>query len=228
VERGASRDLIDEATLSASRERIERLRKSLPTPTLRPGVVGPDNSEHLELAHELAEKSITVVRNDDGLLPLRLESNARLLSLEPVPTNVTPADTTALYPPVLADSLRARSEYVTEIVYPHQPRRTDIDAAVAQAGQHDLVVVGTVNAASEQADLVRALIATGKPVVTVALRTPYDLARYPEARTHLCTYSGHQPSLTTLAGYLFNGADDFGTLPVTIPELYPRGHGLRI
>jgi beta-N-acetylhexosaminidase len=228
VERGASRGLIDEATLSASRERIERLRKSLPKPTFRPGAVGSDNTEHLELAYELAEKSITVVRNDDGLLPLRLESNARLLSLEPLPTNVTPADTTALYPPVLADSLRAHSEHVTEIVYPHQPGRTDIDAAVAQVGQHDLVVVGTVNAASEQADLVRALIATDKPVVTVALRTPYDLTRYPEARTHLCTYSGHQPSLTTLARYLFNGTDEFGTLPVTIPELYPRGHGLRV
>jgi beta-N-acetylhexosaminidase len=223
VERGHSRGLIPDSTLDISRKRIERLRASIPKAKLRPDLVG-----HLGLAVELAEKSVTVVRNDAGLLPLRLEPGARILSLEPVPTNVTPADTTALYPPLLATALRSRHESATEIVYPHQPQRTDIDAAVSRADEHDLVVVGTVTAAPGQADLVRALLATGKPVVTVALRTPYDLTHYPEVGTHLCTYSGHEPSMTTLANYLFRGTGDCGNLPAAIPGLYPRGHGLEI
>ncbi len=226
LERGTSRGLISEATLTTSRQRIERLRKSIPKPELRPELVGADS--HLGLAAELAEKSVTVVRNDDGLLPLQLPPDSRILSLEPEPTNVTPADTTALYPAGLAEAMRAHHESVTEIVYPHLPQRSDIDAAMNRAEEHDLVVVGTVTAAPGQADLVRALLATDKPVVTVALRTPYDLAQYPEARTHLCTYSGHQPSLLALARILFQGNGGLGVLPVTIPGLYPKGHGLEI
>lgn len=224
VERGASRGLIPDTTLTASRRRIELLRASVSRPNLRPELVRSE--PHLRQAALLAERSVTVVRNDDGLLPLQLAAGSRVLSLEPMPTNVTPADTTALYPPLLATALRAHHESVTEIVYPHQPLSTDVEAVVAKAGHHDLVVVGTVAAAPGQADLVRALLATGKPLLTVALRTPYDLARYPEARTHICTYSGHEPSLTWLANYLFNGNGDSGRLPVTIPGLYPRGHGL--
>jgi beta-N-acetylhexosaminidase len=144
-----------------------------------------------------------------------------------VPTNVTPADTTALYPPLLAGALRRHHPDVTEIVYPHQPDRSDIDSAVSAASDHELVVVGTVTAGSGQAELVKALIATGKPVVTVALRTPYDLSSYPEAETYLCTYSGHEPSLDALAACLFRGGGGAGSLPVAIPGLHPIGHGLR-
>lgn len=226
VERGASRGLIPEATLSTSRQRIERLRKSIPEPRLRPELVGADR--HLGLAAELAEKSVTVARNDEGLLPLQLEATTRILSLEPEPTNVTPADTTALYPAGLAEALRAHHESVTEIVYPHEPQRPDIDSAVNALRDHDLAVIGTVTATAGQAEMVRALLATGKPLVTVALRTPYDLASYPEARTHLCTYSGHRPSLVALANVLFRGNGDYGVLPASIPGLYPRGHGLEV
>jgi beta-N-acetylhexosaminidase len=221
VERGASRGLIPEETLARSRRRIESSRKTVPDPQLDPGIVGGH-----DLAGELARKSVTLVRNDDGLLPLRLGPGSRILSLEPVPTNVTPADTTALYPPTLAGSLRRHHPDVTELVYPHHPDRGDISAAVSAAGEHDLVVVGTVNATAGQVGLVKGLLATGGPVVTVALRTPYDLAHFPETGAHLCTYGGHEPSMTALAEYLLQGIGGTGSLPVAIPGLYPRGHGL--
>jgi beta-N-acetylhexosaminidase len=169
-----------------------------------------------------------LVRNDDGLLPIGPSAGSRILSLEPVPTNVTPADTTALYPPLLATALRGHHDSVTEIVYPNEPAGNDISAAVESASNHDLVVVGTVAAGSSQAALVEALLATGKPVVTVALRTPYDLTVYPEAGTHLCTYSGHLPSLQALADLVFTGNGGGGTLPASIPGLYPIGHGLKL
>jgi beta-N-acetylhexosaminidase len=223
VERGVSRGLIPEATLARSRDRIDGLRMTITRPELEPGIVGGGG----DLARRLAESSVTVVRDDRGLLPLRPGPGARILSLEPVPTNVTPADTTALYPPLLATALRRHHPDVIEIIYPHQPDRSDIDSAVSAAEDHDLVVVGTVTATSGQAELVKGLVATGKPVVTVALRTPYDLSSYPEAETHLCTYSGHEPSLAALAVCLFQSGGGAGSLPVAIPGLHPMGHGLR-
>lgn len=111
------------------------------------------------------------------------------------------------------------------MVYPHDPQPDDISAILTAAKHHDLVVVATVAAGPGQAQLVRGLLDTGLPVVTVALRTPYDLASYPEARTHLCTYSGRKPSLTALAAVLFGEARARGALPVTIPDTIPVGQG---
>jgi beta-N-acetylhexosaminidase len=93
--------------------------------------------------------------------------------------------------------------------------------------RHDVVVMGTVNAPPAQARMVDAMLDTGKPVVTVALRTPYDLAAYPGSSTHVSTYSSHWPSLRALASALFGSTPFAGRLPVAIPGLYPLGHGLR-
>jgi beta-N-acetylhexosaminidase len=223
VERGVSRGLIPEDTRARSSGRIERLRRSLDT--TKPD---PSRSDHAELARELARRSVTVVRNDAGLLPLRLEPGSRILSLEPSPTNVTPADTTASYPPLLASSLRAHHPNVTEIVYPHDPDVSDIRSALAAVADHDLVVVGTVTATNGQAELVNALLVSETPVVTVALRTPYDLLQYPNARTYVCTFGSLEPTMTTLAASLFGGTRGLGHLPVAIPGLHPRGHGLPV
>jgi beta-N-acetylhexosaminidase len=222
--RGFSRGLIPEDTLHRSRGRVEQLRSTLTTDIQSPEVVG--SPDHQRLASELARHSVTLVRNEAGVLPLHLAPDTRLLSLEPQPSNVTPADTTALYLPALATALRAHHQPVTEIVFPHDPDHNDIAAAVEAAGAHDLVVVGTVTATAGQVTLVEALLATGKPVVTVALRTPFDLSLYPAASTHVCTYSSHQPSMNALAAALFGESGFPGRLPVAIPNLHPTGHGL--
>jgi beta-N-acetylhexosaminidase len=169
---------------------------------------------------------VTLVRNDAGLLPLRVEADTKILCLEPVPTNVTPADTTRLYPACLAGEMSRIHPGVEEIVYPHRPERSDIDAAVAQAREADVVIVGTVIAAPGQGALVDALIDTGVPVVTVALRSPFDLAEYPRSETHICTYSGLAPAVQAAVNAMFGVGGFEGKLPAAIPGLYATGHGL--
>ncbi len=224
LERGFSRGLIPEDTLRRSRGRIERIRSSLGADDRNPDLVG--SAEHQRLASELALRSITLVRNDAGLLPLNLSSGDKVLALEPMPSNVTPADTTVLYQPFLASAIRSHHQPATELVYPHDPDQNDIAGAVEAAKTHDLVVVGTVTATAGQVALVEALLTTGKPLVTVALRTPFDLAHYPAAQTHVCAYSSHQPSMNALASALFGQSGFPGRLPAAIPDLYPTGHGL--
>ncbi|HEY3428098.1 MAG TPA: glycoside hydrolase family 3 N-terminal domain-containing protein, partial [Acidimicrobiia bacterium] len=64
-------------------------------------------SEHQDLAATLARRSVTLVRND-GILPLRLGSDDRILAVMPQPTDLTPADTSSLVQPGLAAAIRAR------------------------------------------------------------------------------------------------------------------------
>jgi beta-N-acetylhexosaminidase len=224
LERGHSRGLIPDQVLMTSLTRIEKLRGLVGIGENRPEVVG--SADHQQLAAELARRSLTLVRNDEGLLPLRSDDAPSILCLEPEPTIVTPADTTTFYPARLAEAIQTRHSSVTGIVYPHHPEHNDIATAVEAALIHGVVVVGTVNAPPGQVRLVEALLATGKPVITVALRTPYDLAAYPAARTFVCTYSSHWPSLQALASALFGEIATTGRLPAAIPGLYPRGHGI--
>ena len=68
----------------------------------------------------------------------------------------------------------------------------------------------------EQAALVNELLSLGIPALTIALRTPYDLAVYNSSRTHFCTYSIQPASLDSLADALFGEFAPAGELPVTV------------
>ena len=65
-------------------------------------------------------------------------------------------------------------------------------------------------------------------MVTVALRTPYDLVAYPTVSTYACTYGLRRPMMEALAAALFGNAPFRGRLPVTIADQYDAGHGLEI
>jgi beta-N-acetylhexosaminidase len=185
-------------------------------------------AEHQALAAELARRSITLVRNDDGLLPLKGAAQQRIAVVHSQPANLTPADTSSLVKPTLASALRRRLPAVTEYVLPQRPTATDIAALVEQLPAFDLVVVGTfaANLQSEQASLAQAMLASAQQVITVALRTPWDLLAYPAARTHVCSYGILEPTTEALAGALLGEFPFGGRLPVELNALYQRGHGM--
>ena len=79
-----------------------------------------------------------------------------------------------------------------------------------------------------QARLVEAVLSTGVPTVTLAMRTPYDLGVYPGAQTHLCSYAIVPASVGAVADALFGRQPVRGRLPVAIPGLYARGHGMEV
>lgn len=210
------------ARLTALRRRL--VLADRPALADRPGLDRVASPAHLRLAAEVAARSMTLVSDDAGLLPL--DPGARVLAVMPAPTDLTPADTSSLQPAVLADALRRHTVSVTEVVVPIDPEPGDVDAVGIAAADHDVVVVGTIAADAHpgQAILVRRLMRDHERVVTVALRTPFDLAAYPEAGTHVCTYSILPPSLDALANSLYGTAGFPGRLPAAIPGLHPRGH----
>ncbi len=148
--------------------------------------------------------------------------------VQSIPADLTPADTSSTVTPALAAALRRRLAHVEEILLPAVPDATDIAGLGERLSNVDLVVVGTFSAHLQpaQAALAEAVLASGKPTVTVALRTPWDLLAYPSARTHVCTYGILPPTMDALAASLTGEVPFAGRLPVDIAGLHPRGHGL--
>jgi beta-N-acetylhexosaminidase len=213
-----SRGLLNPSDLSDSVARILAL-KEWAAAQEQPDIEVVGCLEHRRLERELAERSLTLVRDEAGLLPLHLPADARIAAVMPRPADLTPADTSSYVTPQLADALRTFHPYVDEFVTAHAPAAAEIAALREALADYDLIVLGTVSASMEpaQAALANALLALGTPVVTAALRTPYDLAVYPTAGTHLCTYSIHPMSLDALAAALFGELEPTGKLPVQLP-----------
>ena len=161
-------------------------------------------------------------------MPLRLAADARIAVVQSMPADLTPADTSSTVTPTLASALRRRYAGVEEILLPAAPGEADIAALGERLAPFDLVVVGTFAAHLQpaQAALAAAVLASGKPTVTVALRTPWDLLAYPSARTHACSYGILPPSMEALAAALSGELPFAGRLPVEIAGLHPRGHGI--
>ena len=185
---------------------------------------------HKALARAVADHSVTLVRNDAGALPL---TNTGQRVLVTGYRNVTPPSTKIPPTERLAKAIGDLGVTTELLETGTAPNQATVNAAVAKAGASDLVVVTTVNSASSasQRNLVNALLATGKPVVIVATRNPYDIADFPNAPTYLATYSWEKPAMEAAARVLFGRTHPRGKLPVTIPAadgsvLYPYGHGL--
>lgn len=220
-----SRGLVEDHHLRPSLDRVLALKHwvaSHAQPDL--DVIGCP--EHRQLEHEVAQRAVTLVRNRAGLLPLRLPADAAVAAIMPEPKDLTPADTSSLVQPTLAQSMRAYHPRVEEFIMGHPPTAAEIAALKERAAEYDLLVVGTMSAhlQPEQAALVQELLATGVPLIASAMRTPYDLLAYPQADSYVCTYSIQPCAMEALVAALWGDIPFRGRLPVTIPELYPFGH----
>ncbi|MFF8264771.1 glycoside hydrolase family 3 N-terminal domain-containing protein [Streptomyces virginiae] len=176
--------------------------------------------EHLDAADRIAAATTTLLANPAALVPVDAKAAPRLLVTGTDP--VSPSGTTGPPTVVLARELTALGCRATAVA----PVR-----AVAAAAGNAAVLVCTYNVPegdSPQRTLVTDLIATGVPVVLVALRNPYDPARLPACAAELATYSWGDAEMRAAARVLTGAARPAGRLPVPVPGRYPLGHGLSL
>ena len=177
--------------------------------------------EHQALAREIAARALTLVRDDNHLLPLRLSPDSRLAVVLPAPADLTPADTSSYVRPALSSALRALGADVDEYVTPLNPPEAESIALAETLRTHgySAVIACTLNARDHpgQAVLVNALLHSGVPTVAAAVRMPYDLLAYPAAPAYVCAYSILPPAMEALAQAILGQLPFSGRLPVDLP-----------
>lgn len=230
--RAVKRDPARMRALKASVVRVLRLKWRLgivKRPFSRPArvdrVVG--TPRHLAVAANASQRSITMLRNNAGLLPLAPGSGKKVLV-----TGFGEVTTATL-----GKAIAARGLTPAVLDTGFAPGREAIEKAVAASQLSDLVVVSTFNAwtpgSPGQIELVNALLGTGKPVIVAAVGTPYDVAYLPAAPTFITSLDYQPVSLEALVQALFGEIDPSGKLPVTVRRpppaagiLYPFGYGI--
>ncbi|MEV4424094.1 glycoside hydrolase family 3 protein [Streptomyces sp. R-07] len=229
---------LTEARLDESILRILRLKAKLglfrQAYATRAGVERVVGTEaHLAHADRIAEATTTLLLNEDGFLPLSPASHGSVLVVGADPAS--PSGTTGPPTTTLATALSELGFTATALSTGITPTAAKIEEAVAAAAGKDVVLVGTYNvsATSPQRTLVARLVATGVPVVTVAIRNPYDVARLGGQRASLAAYSWTDVELRAAVRVLAGRARPRGRLPVPVQNaddpttvLYGVGYGL--
>ncbi|MFD5984019.1 glycoside hydrolase family 3 protein [Streptomyces cyaneofuscatus] len=191
--------------------------------------------KHLLDADRIAERTTTLLADPGALLPLSRRTHRRLLVVGADPAS--PSGTTGPPTTTLAGAFTELGFAATALSTGTAPNQAKIAEAVAAAQGRDAVVVATYNitAGSTQRALVDALVATGVPVVAVAIRNPYDAAHLTGrgVAAVLASYSWTDVELRAAARVIAGRARPEGRLPVPVQRaddparvLYPVGHGL--
>jgi len=85
---------------------------------------------------------------------------------------------------------------------------------------------GSVDLAECHVKFIKELIMSGKPVIVVSFGSPYFIKHFPGVRAYLCAYRYAFQAQKAAVKALFGEIDISGKIPVSIPGLYPAGHGL--
>jgi beta-N-acetylhexosaminidase len=188
-----------------------------------------------QLAREIAEHAITLVRNEDNLVPIKIVNpDARIFNLA-----ITNGDDRLWIANSFSGAVASRGRKIETIVLDDRSSEKDVTNALEKAKGADLVIaslygrvrsgqVRSVGLPEPGARALTSLIAAKTPVVGISFGNPYLLQSFPQLRTYLVAY-GDMPSLQQAAARAVLGEIDItGKLSISLPGLYPRGTGLQV
>jgi beta-N-acetylhexosaminidase len=184
---------------------------------------------------EIASRAITLLKDDRSTLPVALPSTARVLYVSLVDyasgwREGAPART-------LVPDLKKRFPQLTAIEVSDRTSAAELDLVRALGRDAELVVVATfvrIAAYSGRIDLSPAQTAlledlaasTSRPTVAIVFGNPYLGLLASKVPAVLLTYEFGDAIEEAAVKALFGEAPIGGKLPISLPGLYPIGHGL--
>lgn len=192
---------------------IGLLDKPLVDPAKAEKIVGC--IEHKALAQELAERSVTLLKNRD----LPLQNPGRLLTICVEPQKILAAADREQCVDMLYQAVRQAYPISDCIVTHLKPTEDEIVRIMDAAGHYDTIIFGTVNAIlyAEQAEVGRKLLALGdKKVIVVAMDSPYDYEVMPEVKNYICTYGAVAASMEAAVKVMQGKSAGSAIPPVTV------------
>jgi beta-N-acetylhexosaminidase len=199
------RGRISKGRLDASVRRILKGKRAwfdrrFVDPNVATKIVG--SPSHKQLAQTIASRAITIAKNRNRIVPLKLETETDLLILHPSRT--------------LFNLFNRRHANTT---YLQLPKKQDIEQILPQltrqADQADFVIAGVEN--HRQAKLVNQLrVATRTPIIAIAFASPYVLRHCRDVHGLLAAYDGHYASVLAAVEVILGKRKAEGKLPIQL------------
>jgi beta-N-acetylhexosaminidase len=229
VERGE----ISRARIDSSVRRVLELkartgvafRRFTPLDTLRQIVGAP---EHRALAADIATRAVTLLRDEQNLIPV--PTGGRTVLVQYMPRSELRAGR-AFAAEVRQDTPGSRA---FEIGPATSPARLDSIAREAQGADRVIVATyvrriegeGRVAIPTPIASWIDSLAANER-VIVVSLGNPYLIRQFPRVGTYLVTYGVSDALERAAARAVLGRAPITGKVPVSLPGFFTRGDGIR-
>lgn len=217
-------------------------------------VVGSDLNRALE--REIAAAAVTLVKNEDNVLPFKLKENDKLLLLGAY-NNELPGMELSVRRFIAEERIPSTTTYEAYRYSKATNFETDLKTKLDEATH--IIVISEISRAERLAqdfwltkiptEVVNYANEKNKPVAILSIAHPYDVANYPNAKAIVTVYGakGMDPTEGLKPDAAFGpnipagvevilGRDALGKLPVDIPVIkdaqytneiaYPLGHGL--
>ena len=189
--------------------------------------------EHRAAAANIAKRAITLLRDQDNLLPLQARGRALLVQYMPetelragrtFATSVRSARTAAGLGPTVAvkispatdryflDSLSRMADSAAVVIVAPHVRRVEGEGR-ATIPVHIAAWIDT--------------LAQRRPVVVAAFGNPYLIRQFPSVRSYMVTYGVNEDLERAAAAALFGLQPITGKVPVTLPGFFSMGDGIQ-
>ncbi len=198
-------------------------------------VAGPDA---MKFADEVAARAVTLVRDDAKLVQradgFGLKPGARVFNLA-----ITNGEDRFFVANPFVSQLARLGVRPETVVLDSRSTEAEVADAMERARKADVVLAlmygrvrsgatNSVGLPDQGARVLNALIEQKAPVVGVSFGNPYLLQSFKGLGTYVVAY-GDMPSLQRAAARALLGRADFsGRLPISLPDLYPRGTGIQL
>ena len=225
-------ELVDKsvARILALKRKYNLFRRPTSTASIAQTTVGSQKHRQTEL--EICRMAVAVLRND-GTIPLKLEESESISLVNPVrPESYGMLGRTRGIGPnlgpiipfkLLSSEVRRRHANALEFwINDHTPEidgeltklRELSNLIVAVTEKHNLP--GFVFDDLGQARIVRLLCDTGRPVIVVGLRDPYEFVQMRAVNSYVCAFGARPPSITASVEVLFGERKARGIAPVSL------------
>lgn len=187
------------------------------------------NNRHAEIARDIFARSVTVVRNESGLLPVSPTSKIAFLSpAGNAPSGGGAVDDSRSTSITFAHVLRRYGTSVNEIQFSDATLPEDHWRTVDNS---DVVILATRNAreGSEQYKLGSQLATRcGFKLIAVATCNPYDFLDNNDVRTYLAIYEPSEDAFSAALDIIFGRKTASGRLPVGANSLFGSSSSSKI
>lgn len=181
------------------------------------------------IADEISRKSLTLVKNENDILPIRPDKFPKIMVLS------VADDESGSTGSAFAERLR---DYHPDVTFHVLDKRTSDEEELKilkDALETDLLIIGSfiyvrsgqsVQISSKQMKLLESL--PDKPSVLVAFGNPYVVQDLPNSDAQLMAWSANSAQIQSVVPALFGGSRINGKLPIEIPGMYSNGHGIEL
>ena len=191
--------------------------------------------EHRDFAQQIEDQAITLVRDERHALPLRASPDLRVVQINVLDSRNGWRE--GAVGRLAAAELPKRFPRAVTVQVDDQSTATELDLIRKLAQTGDALVVngfirvaaykGSIDLTNAEVALVRDLAAMKKPFVFTVFGSPYVLTHIPDLPSYIVTYDTSPLAEASMIKAITGEIEFKGKLPISLPGLYPIGHGLK-